>query len=65
MLTHETACELSRERVRHAEARANLTSRLGDLPKPHGLPLFRREVKPLAGVVEARRFNERSASAGG
>jgi hypothetical protein len=59
MLTHHIAFELSRERILRAEARANLMTRLGDLPKPAPATMFRREVKPLAGIVEVVRPAEK------
>ena len=58
MLTHHIAFELSQERVRYAEERATLMGRLGDLPKPRGMHLFRRDVKPLERAVEVRRLDE-------
>ncbi len=59
MLTHHIAFELSRERVRLAEERATLVTTLGTLPKPTRLSLFRRDVKPLAAIVEIRRPSEK------
>jgi hypothetical protein len=59
MLTHHTAFELSRERVRLAEERATLVTTLGGLPKTARLSLFRRDAKPLSAAVEVRRPSEK------
>lgn len=58
-MTEQIAFELSRQRLAEVAQRANLVGTLGELPKPQALFPFRRQVMPLAGVVEVRRPSEK------
>ena len=54
MLEYDLALTDSRRRIRESEARATLMSQLGALPPLIGLPLFRRDARPLANEVVIR-----------
>jgi hypothetical protein len=59
MMPHATAFELSRQRLAEAVRRADFATHLGELPKPEGLRLFRRQVISLPGIVEVRSASEK------
>lgn len=60
MMTHETAFELSRQRLVEASKRADFAAALGQLPKPQALFPFRRQViSTLPATVEVRRASDK------
>jgi hypothetical protein len=54
-MNHQIAFETARLQLSQVSRRAELISRLGDLPRPRPLLPFRRRVISLPAAIEVRR----------